>query len=68
MSLFRNPKLNKLPKMTDKAASLAKSVGRKDSVGLDADIAALTNSLAQAEAEKKENSYESSARCLRTRG
>ena len=59
MSLFRKPERPKATKKGGKAAALSKSVGRKDSAGLDADIAALSNSLAQAEAEKKENSYES---------
>ena len=66
MSLFRKPELNKIrgkpvgvSDVTKKANmnSLAKAVGGKDSASLDADIAALSNSLAQAEAVKKGNSY-----------
>jgi RNA polymerase II elongation factor ELL len=70
MSLFRKPELNKLfhkkSRATELAAkeskpgSLAKALSRKESVGLEADIAALAGSMAQAKADKEHNSYDSS--------
>jgi len=55
MSLFSKPDLNRLP-WGNPVRGRSKASSEEES-GLDADIAALSSSMAQAQAEKIENSY-----------